>query len=168
MGVQITREAGRVLLVDAADRVLLFCGADSQRPEDGRFWFTPGGGLDDGETHAQGAVRELAEETGLAGVTPAELGRPVWERDCTFEFEAMTFRQHELFFLLRVDAHVVDVSGFSELEQRTVHDYHWWPVAELLETTEVVFPTSLGTELERLLREGAPPTPRRVVSDDGV
>ena len=43
------RRAARVLLVDAADRVLLFAGSDPLRPGDGSWWFTPGGGLDDGE-----------------------------------------------------------------------------------------------------------------------
>ena len=34
-------------------------------PDRGSWWFTPGGGLDPGESHRDGAVRELFEETGL-------------------------------------------------------------------------------------------------------
>ena len=166
MGETITRQAGRVLLVDAADRVLLFSGADPHRPQDCRFWFTPGGGLDPGETYGQGALRELAEETGLIGVSEADLGDPVWERDSAFEFESMEYRQHELFFLLRIDEHRVDSSGFTDLERRTVHDHRWWPIDELATTTDPVYPSSLAVELARLLRYGRPSTPRRVRSDD--
>lgn len=162
------REAGRVLLVDARERVLLFSGADPHRPQDGRFWFTPGGGLDAGETHQEGALRELAEETGLRGLAAAELGDPVWERDSAFEFESVRYRQHELFFLLRIDQHDVDVSGFTDLERRSVHDHRWWPLDELRATADVVYPSSLAAELTQLLIHGPPPVPRRVVSDDSV
>ncbi len=168
MGDGVRREAGRVLLVDSAERVLLFCGADPHRPQDGSFWFTPGGGLDPGESHAQGAVRELSEETGLVGVSADDLGAPVWERDSAFEFESTLYRQHELFFLLRVDGHVVDVSGFNDLERRTVHAHRWWSLADLERTVDVVYPTTLAAELSRLLAQGPPATPRRVASDDAV
>ena len=71
----IDRRAARVLLVDAAGRALLLHGGDPVRPEQ-RWWFTPGGGLQAGETPAEGAARELLEETGLR-VEPGDLGEPI-------------------------------------------------------------------------------------------
>src|SRR5688572_15916571 len=60
----VPRRAARVLLLDAADRVLLFRGCDPARPAQ-RYWFTVGGGQDPGGTLTDCAVRELYEETGL-------------------------------------------------------------------------------------------------------
>jgi len=40
----IPRTAARVLLIDEADRILLFHGVDPADPTD-EFWVTPGGGL---------------------------------------------------------------------------------------------------------------------------
>ena len=51
------RRSARVILADSADRLLLF--------ESEGFWFTPGGGVEPGETIEQAATRELWEETGL-------------------------------------------------------------------------------------------------------
>lgn len=65
------RRAARVLLIDDAGRALLFHGGDPVRPEQ-RWWFTPGGGLGADETPAQGAARELFEETGVR-VDPDDL-----------------------------------------------------------------------------------------------
>jgi len=52
----LDRRAARVLLVDRADRTLLLRGGDPARPGL-RWWFTPGGGLMDGESPAEGAAR---------------------------------------------------------------------------------------------------------------
>ena len=60
------RHAVRVLLLDEQERVLLLRGV---RPETGTaFWFPAGGRLEDGEDARSAAVREVAEETGLADV----------------------------------------------------------------------------------------------------
>jgi hypothetical protein len=72
----VDRAAGRVLLVDAAGQVLLLRGCDPANPET-LYWFTIGGGLDDGETFAEAAARELYEETGLT-LVPSDLKGPVW------------------------------------------------------------------------------------------
>src|SRR6185437_6641227 len=56
------RRAGRVIVLDPEDRVLLFRYDDG--PPNGRHWCTPGGGLNEGEDYRAGARRELFEEAG--------------------------------------------------------------------------------------------------------
>src|SRR5687768_2703027 len=107
----LARRAGRVLLVDGAGRVLLFRGGDPSKPEQGTWWFTPGGGLDEGESWADGAARELYEETGLR-VPTEELGSCVHREESRFSFAGTDYEQDSCFFLLRVDRHEVDTSGF--------------------------------------------------------
>jgi putative (di)nucleoside polyphosphate hydrolase len=57
-----------IMLVNSAGRV--FVGQRIDRREnsggEGDFWQMPQGGIDDGEDHRAAALRELAEETGLA------------------------------------------------------------------------------------------------------
>ncbi len=58
------RDAARVILLDARDRVLLLHGCDADQRER-TWWFTVGGGIDAGESALDAAVREVLEETGL-------------------------------------------------------------------------------------------------------
>jgi ADP-ribose pyrophosphatase YjhB (NUDIX family) len=60
-----TRVAAYAVCLDAAGRILL-CRI-SFPPRAAGLWTLPGGGLDFGEDPAEGAMRELAEETGLEG-----------------------------------------------------------------------------------------------------
>jgi 8-oxo-dGTP diphosphatase len=60
-----TRVAAYTLCTDDAGRILLVRVAPGF-PNVGR-WTLPGGGLDFGEQPADGALRELTEETGLVG-----------------------------------------------------------------------------------------------------
>ncbi|MCU1693532.1 MAG: hydrolase [Frankiales bacterium] len=145
----VDRQAARVLLLDAQDRVLLFLGLDPEEPERGRWWITPGGGLDPGESAAQGAARELAEETGLV-VDPVSLGAPVHARTAEFVFAGQAYRQVEDFFLVRVDAHDVDTAGFTALEVAAVLEHRWWSAQELRATDEVVYPADLLVVLARV------------------
>ena len=139
-----------MLLVDAADRVLLLHGTDPADPGRAGWWFTPGGGLDEGETPVEAARRELAEETGLR-LPAAELGQVVHERVARFCFSGTDYRQAEVYFLARVEAHEVDTSGFTPLEVASVTGHRWWPRAELASTHEQVFPDDLAQVLDRVL-----------------
>jgi 8-oxo-dGTP pyrophosphatase MutT (NUDIX family) len=137
------RRAARVLLVDREDRLLLLRAGDPAQPEL-RYWFTPGGGLDAGESSAQGAARELFEETGLR-VDPAELGEPVWHQVTEFTYNRQWYRQEQEFYLLRVPRWEVDTAGFAA---DGILAHRWWTVTELEGATELVYPEDLA----RLLR----------------
>ncbi|GAA1890517.1 NUDIX hydrolase [Asanoa iriomotensis] len=143
------RRAARVLLVDDADRVLLFHGVDPGRP-DHRYWFTPGGGLSAGESAVGGAVRELAEETGLVRPS-ADLGEPVYQETTEFPFDGVWYRQEQEFFLLRVPSWSVDTTGFDQIEKDSIIAHRWWSIPELERTKERYYPDELTTVLRRVL-----------------
>ncbi len=151
MTVFTSRRAARVLLVDEADRVLLFRGSDPARPGH-RYWFTPGGGLDPDESSVAGAARELAEETGLR-ISPAELGEPVWSDVTEFPFDGVWYRQEQEFFLARIPQWEVDTAGFNEGERGSIDGWRWWGLAELAATTERYYPAELPALLAQLLGE---------------
>jgi 8-oxo-dGTP pyrophosphatase MutT (NUDIX family) len=149
MTTPVARRAARVLLIDAAGRVLLFRGGDPVAPERGTWWFTPGGGLDPGESHAEAAARELFEETGLL-VPSEQLGDCVHRAQSAFSFAGQDFEQDSCFFLLRVEAHEVDTAGFQELEAASIVEHRWWSAAELRELTDALYPPDLPDVLGRL------------------
>ena len=149
----VDRQAARVLLVDAQDRLLLLRGTDPSDPSSGEWWFTPGGGLDEGEQPEQAARRELAEETGLA-LPPGALGPVVHERVASFTFAGTDYRQAEVYYLARVDAHEVDTSGWTALEVVSVTGHRWWPRAEIACTPDRVYPADLTDVLARALAAG--------------
>ncbi|MBB2942218.1 8-oxo-dGTP pyrophosphatase MutT (NUDIX family) [Actinoplanes lutulentus] len=138
----IDRRAGRVLLLDRAGRVLLLHGGDPARPGM-RWWFTPGGGLEPGETVAEAAVRELFEETGLRA-RPGDLDGPVWHEVAEFEYDGGHYRQDQDFFVLRVSEWQVDTAGMTADEQLTITEHRWWSAAEIESSTEQIFPDGLA------------------------
>ena len=87
-----------VVAIDPEDRVLLF--RYDEAPPNGRHWCTPGGGLDDGEDYPAGARRELTEETGW---TDVPIGPEVYEHVRIMEYADAMVRQHERFYLARVE-----------------------------------------------------------------
>ena len=141
------RSAGRVLLIDAEGRVLMFRGCDPLAP-DLKFWVTPGGGFDEGEDSRDAALRELHEETGLR-LAREELTGPVHEEVAEFMFDGRAYRQRQWFYVARVPSWEVDTTGFEEIERATMDEHHWWSLAELEATAEVLYPN----DLTRILRE---------------
>lgn len=132
------------------DHVLLLRGVDSTTPEREPWWFTPGGGLEPGETPREAAQREVKEETGhtLESVTG-----PVYEQEMDFAFEGVQLHQYEQFFVAHVHDFAPSSEGWTELEKRTMLESRWWSLDELEHTAETIYPEVLAslvrTELGR-------------------
>jgi len=145
----VERTTARVVLVDAEGRTLLLCGGDPSRPEGGQWWFTPGGGIEQGETVQDAARREVLEETGIA---ISDLGEVVLRQRIEYDFAGALVRQDEQFFVVQVPGvHPDEMSdvGWTDLERRSVVGCRWWSVSELGSTTETVYPLGLADLLDK-------------------
>jgi len=144
------RRGARLILLDEADRVLMVLGHDVDEP-DRHWWFTPGGGIDPGESAVDAVVRELREETGLQ-IGPDDVAGPVATRSAAFDFQRRTVRQDEEFFVARVDhpgALVTD--GWTSIERSFMDELRWWDLGALEAVDVEVFPEAFVPLVRGLL-----------------
>jgi 8-oxo-dGTP pyrophosphatase MutT (NUDIX family) len=155
------RTSARVVLLDESGAVLLLCGSDPSLPERTapRWWFTVGGQTADGESLAQTAARELAEETGLQ-VDAADMIGPIWRRDALFDFNGSAINSEEFFFVYRTQRFEPSTAGRTELENSYIHCHRWCDaadIADLVTAGETVYPLQLSELLaDAIALAGAP------------
>ena len=161
------RTSARVVLLHETGAVLLLCGSDPAATDAPRWWFTVGGEVGEGESLAQAAVRELAEETGLR-VDPAGMVGPMWRRDAVFDFNGAAIDSEEFFFVYRTERFEPSTVGRTELENRYIHGHRWChaaDIAELADAGETVYPLQLSELLTQAVAlAGSPDRPRQLQS----
>jgi ADP-ribose pyrophosphatase YjhB (NUDIX family) len=134
------RRAGRVILLDPDDRVLLLRYDDE--PPAGRHWATPGGGLNPGESYAAAANRELTEETGWDDVA---LLAEIHQHERTLVHGDRVVRQHERLFLARTGLARRELGDVAAMHASDgIVAWRWWTLPELDTTAEVVTPAGLA------------------------
>jgi 8-oxo-dGTP pyrophosphatase MutT (NUDIX family) len=143
------RRTARVVLLDPNGRILLMKGRLPSDPGGPAFWYTVGGGLDDGESLAEAAIREVLEETGFTDVV---LGPTVWFDEVILEDvegERRLFRQ--FYIVAHTTGGPLSRSGWLDYEHRLTDDIRWWTLEELQLTADVIYPEGLAELLPDVL-----------------
>jgi 8-oxo-dGTP pyrophosphatase MutT (NUDIX family) len=159
------RLTARVVLLDPDGRVLLMKGRLPGRPDGPAFWYTVGGGVEDGETLMQAAARELVEETGL---TDAVLGETVWRDEVVLrdiDHEKRLFQQ--FYVVARTAGGAPSSAGWMAHEHQLTDDIRWWTLAELRLTDDTVYPVGFTELLSDLLAGHVAPEPLLICTPDG-
>lgn len=148
------RVGGRLLLIDADDRVLLIHETYEQDGVPLTHWLTPGGGVENDEDPRQTAVREAFEETGIEVTLAADAPEVLTTRRY-WSWRQLHFDQIDHFFAARVASGLaVQPQGLTDVEMLTLLGHRWWTATELRETAETILPPQLAEVLERVLGDG--------------
>lgn len=152
------RRSARVVLLDPEGRVLLLRLDPSSDPAGRGYWYLPDGGIMPFESVEAAARRELVEETGIREVA---LGPVIGERpDVSFTFRGRWIVQDEWYVAGRVPTARIGSGRPGDGERRAVEAHRWWAHAELVATSDTVFPPELDDLVARAMAWAAR-SPRR-------
>jgi 8-oxo-dGTP pyrophosphatase MutT (NUDIX family) len=143
-----TRPASKLLVLDSSGRVLLVRFVHKSGALAGQdFWALPGGGVEDGETFEQAAMRELEEET---GIQVNDVGAEVGRREIVLQMpDGEYIISDERFFLVRTEGcPALFRDGWTALEATVMAECRWWSQDELARATATIWPENLLAMLE--------------------
>jgi 8-oxo-dGTP pyrophosphatase MutT (NUDIX family) len=154
------RPTARLFVFDPSNRLLLirYRTTPPVAPPHSHIrsiWFTPGGGLDPGETAREAAARELMEETGLS----CPIGPEVACRRAPVTFFIKKVTVVERYFLVRTESSYVDTGFLADTEDDDVEEVGWWSMTELQQLKDHVEPPALIPLAIRLAKGDIPATP---------
>ncbi|WP_411151385.1 GNAT family N-acetyltransferase [Streptomyces sp. A30] len=146
---RVQRPAARIAVLDPDGSVFLF-RYDSD--EFGFHWALPGGGMEPGESLREGALRELAEETGWTDLEPGPL-LCTWEHD--FTRSGIPVRQHDHIYVTHGPHRPPTGPDLTTLRaEEGILAWRWWTRQELAEAPEPVWPPDLARLLDELGQPG--------------
>lgn len=155
------RDTARGLVLDLEGRLLLIAyeaasDVDPARPGLRRFWFTPGGGREEGESYEEALARELHEEIGVSGMAPGPL---VGIREGPLLLFRRQCHVRERHYVVRLPGPEIDASRLPFTEGDPVLDVRWWKLDALEASGEVVEPAGLVALARRVAAGDLPAEP---------
>lgn len=153
----------KVLLLNDKNEILLMCADDPKTVSAdgkyyGRFWFPIGGGIEEGESIVDAAIRELYEETGLRK-EEFELGPVVWFGEFDLTLVGILTRMKETFIVAKAKRTNVSLTKLDDWEKKVVKGIAWFSLEEIKNSLDVIFPVLLGEYLPDIIAGKYPEKP---------
>lgn len=146
------RLSARFLILNEVGALLLFRFVHKRGPLAGQdFWATPGGGVEEGETLEQAAIRELLEETGLRRES---VGEAVARREVVLQLpDGEQAVSDEWYYVVHLGADTLSWERWTDFEREVMVEHRWWSPDDLRQTEATVWPENLVKMLERADRQ---------------
>lgn len=122
---------------------------------------TPGGAIEEGESPAEAAARELLEETGQT-ISPAGARTAVAINSGQWSAGNTLFTTVNWYFLSRTHTAHLDLSGQADHERKDLLNHRWWTLGDLELTRELIIPLGLLSLVRQLLAGEPPQEPIRL------
>ena len=134
------------MLFDEAGAILLIRFMVMRPDGEFVFWALPGGEIEDGETEAEAAARELNEELELRVAVEGPVSRDA------NQFWHQGEMQDNVDFLFRAECgrEAPRLIGFTSDEKEIMREIRWWSAAEVEASEERLFPGNLAERMREL------------------
>jgi len=143
------------VLLNDRDELLLLKMIDQMSAGGETIWITVGGGVEEGESYEEAAVRECWEETGM---TQVEWGPLIGIREVVKDDRhPVCFMEH--YYLARTRSSVIHTERMTQEEKRGYLEHRWWSLEELEQTNERIVPEGLSKWLRPILEGRLPIKP---------
>jgi 8-oxo-dGTP pyrophosphatase MutT (NUDIX family) len=155
------RKSARIVVLDPDGAVLLVrhrdsASVDPKNPKLLTYWVPPGGGVDEGESHEQAAIRELEEET---GVQVSDVGPQIWSRERDLIHGGELKRHMERYFIAWAKSPQV----LRNRTQENIEEIRWWTLNDLRASTETFLPEDFVELFASLIVGDVPSAPIDIV-----
>lgn len=137
------RRTARVMLFDEGGAVLLIRFVAMRPDGEFVFWALPGGEIEDGETEAGAATRELREELGLA----VKVEGPVYRDANRFWHQGEIQDNTDFLFRSQCRREEPKLAGVTAEEIAMMREMRWWTAKEMAGSGERIFPENLAARV---------------------
>jgi 8-oxo-dGTP diphosphatase len=134
------RRTARVMLFDESGAVLLIRFVAMRPDGEFVFWALPGGEIENGETEAEAAARELNEELGIRVAVEG----PVYRDANQFWHQGEMQDNQDFLFRGRCGRDEPRLAGVTAEEIGMMREMRWWTAEQIEGSRERIFPAELA------------------------